>query len=490
MTPFRTLSSALLAAPLLAAPAHSQTAASPASLLEALSLFSGGMLAAPTMTPEVTQDGDQFHVRIPLPALTSPPGAAIEATATPAESGTWNITSLTVPKAGTLTPPAADGKTLESVHFTVGQQTAHARIDPTLTSPSPYAMALNDIAIHVEDDTTPANLTIGQMTFDGTITGDAGGRMTSRSHGKADNWHLAVTDKTGDPFALSLRSLNVVYGVDGLDRAKSAKLRETTRAITAAQQANPPAPGEAPSMSPLLREQLRAMIDASSGLLSGMNLEETFQGLHFEAAGNNNGDIGEVRFAMASEAADDRIAAHFDIGLNDMTLAAVPPQFVQYVPRRVSIRTAFSGIPAERLREFLRGATMEGADPAELQAKAIRLLNEPGAHAGIETLHIESGPLLVEGTARIRALPDGTAGYEAHLTAHGLDAMLALVQADPKAQQIMPMLYMAKGMAKPQGDGVVWDIAFADGVATVNGTPMGQPAHGGGAPGARPPVRR
>ena len=99
-------------------------------------------------------------------------------------------------------------------------------------------------------------------------------------------------------------------------------------------------------------------------------------------------------------------------------------------------------------------------------------------------------PLLVEGTARIRALPDGTAGYDTHLTAHGLDAMLALVQADPKAQQIMPMLYMAKGMAKPEGDGVVWDIAFADGVVTVNGTPMGQPARGGGAPGSRPPVRR
>jgi hypothetical protein len=494
MTPFRTLSTALLAAPLLAAPlfatpAHSQAAGSAASLLEALSLFSGGMLAAPTMAPEVTQDGDQFHVRIPLPTLTSPPDAAIEAIATPVESGAWNITSLTFPRAGTLMTPATASKTPEAVRFTIGQQTAHARIDPTLTSPSPYAMALSDIALHIENATSPADLTIGQMTFDGTITGNTDGRMTSRSRGKADNWHLAVPDKTGTPFTLSLRSVNVVYGVDGLDRAKSAKLRETTRALTAAQQANPPVPGQPPSMSPLLREQLRAMIDASSGLLSGMNLEETFQGLHFEAAGNNNGDIGEMRFAMASEAADDRVAAHLDIGLNDMTLAAVPPQFVQYVPRRVSIRTAFSGIPAEKLREWLREATMEGADPADLQAKAIGLLNEPGAHAGIETLHIESGPLLVQGTARVQALPDGTAGFEMHLTAQGLDAMLALVQADPKAQQIMPMLYMAKGMAKPEGDGVLWDISFADGVVTVNGTPMGQHARGG-EPGGRPPVRR
>jgi hypothetical protein len=503
MKSLRTLRPALFAAPLLvvpllaagpaysqtagAQPAGAQTAGSAASLMEALTLVSGGLLLAPGAEPVLTPDGDRFRVHIPIPKLTAPPNAAIDATAAPVGSA-WDITGLTFPPTGTIVTQAAADKPPATLRFTIGQQTSHARIDPTLAVPSPYAMAFSDIAVHIDSPETPGNLTIAQMTLDGTLTGDGGGHMTTRSHGKADNWRFSMADKDGTPVKMSLRSLNVVYDVDGLDRAKAESLREKTRAITATQQANSAAAGQLPVVTPAFREQLRTLIDASSGLLSSMKVEETFQGLHFDAAGDNNGDIGEIRFAMASEAANDKVAAHVDIGVNDVALTAVPAQFVQYVPRRVSIRTAFSGIPAEKLRELLREATMDGADPDDLQAKAIGLLNAPGAHAGIETLHVESGPLLLEGTARVRALPDGTAGYEMHLTAHGLDAMLALVQADPKAAQITPMLYMAKGMAKPEGDGVVWNIAFADGVLKVNGTPMGQQP-GGGEPGVRPPGR-
>jgi hypothetical protein len=242
-------------------------------------------------------------------------------------------------------------------------------------------------------------------------------------------------------------------------------------------------------MAPASRERLLAILDVTNGLLSGMNVEETFHGLHFQAPNNNNGDIGETKFAMVSHASDDNIAAHLDIAVKDMAFAAVPPQFVQYVPRRVDIDTAISGIPAKALRHVLRESLAEGADPDALQSEAIALLNEPGAHAGIDTLLVESGPLLIRGSARVKALPDGTAGVEAHLTAHGLDKMLALIQADPKAQQIMPMLFMAKGLGKADGDNLVWDIAFADGVVTVNGVPMGQHPPGG-KPGVRPPMNR
>jgi hypothetical protein len=481
------LAAPLFAAPWLAVPAQAQTDRA-ASLLEALSLVSGRLLVAPMAAPEVTHDGDRFHVHIPLPKLTSPPDAAIEVAATPLESGVWDITDLTFPRTGTLETPGEAGKAPGALRFTIGQQTAHARIDPTLTLPSPYAMALSDIALHIESAAPPADLTLGQMTFDGTLTGAPGGRMTTRSHGQADNWHLTGSTKAGAPFSVSLRRLNVISGVDGLDRARADRLRELVQAAAAARKATPAVPGQPAAMSPAVREQLQAVIEASDGLLSGLDLNETFQGLHFESAGGNTADIGEIRFALASQAADDRVAGHVDMGVNDMTLAAVPAQFVQYVPRRVSVRAAFSGIQAESLRHFLRDAMAEGADPASRQAEAIALLNEPNAHAGIDSLSVESGPLLVQGSARVRALPDGTAEYDIHLTAHGLDAMLALIAADPKAQQIMPVLFMAKGFGKQEGDSVVWDISFDHGRATINGVPMGQ--NRGGEPGVRPPASR
>ena len=493
MTPLRTLRATLLAAPLFGAalsavPAYAQTDQA-ASLLDALALISGRLLVPPLAAPEVTHDGDKFHVHIPLPKLSSPPNAAIEVTANPIGSGVWDITDLTLPPAGALTVPGTNGKPSTSLRYSIGQQTVHGRIDPTLAIPSPYAMAFSDIAFHVDNPESPTDLSIGQLTGEGTITGDGGGRMTTRSHGRADNWHITVTTKTGEPFVATLRSVDATSGIDGLDRARADHLRELLRSIQETQKATPHEPGQPHPMTPATREKLLAMLDASTGLLSGMKVEETFQGLHFQAADDNTGDIGEMRFAMASEATADKIAAHLDIGLKDMAFTAVPPQFVQYVPHRVDINTAISGIPAEALRHVIREAMAEGSDPAALQTEAIALLNQPGAHAGIDALLIESGPLLVQGTAQVKALPDGTAGADVHLTARGLDKMLALIQGDPKAQQIIPMLFMAKGLGKADGDTMVWDIAFADGVVTVNGVPMGQHPPGG-KPGTRPPMNR
>ncbi|MDB5398232.1 MAG: hypothetical protein JWQ55_250 [Rhodopila sp.] len=486
MKPLRTLSTALstssFAMLLFAGPAYSQTDPA-ASLLEALSLVSGRMLVSPTLAPRVTRDGDRFHVHIPLPKLSTPPDASIEVTATPLPSGVWDITGLTFPQAGTLLAPNTPDTPPVSLRFTIGQQEAHARVDPTLSVPSPYAMAFSDLALHIESAAPPADLIIGQMTLDGTITGASDGRITTRSRSRADNWRLTTTTKTGTPVAMSLKSADIRYDVNGLDRTQAERLEEATRAVAADQRATPP--GQPSSISPAVREQLRAIIEASAGLMSGFDIEETVQGMHFQSAAVNNGDIGEIRLNMAGEAADNRVAGHLDIGLNDITVAALPPY---YAPHRIAFRTAFSGIPVEPLRHLLLQATTADPDSAALRTQAVALLNAPGVRAGIETIQIEAGPLRLQGSARVRPLPDGSAGFDVHLTAHGLDAMLALVQADPKAQQVMPMLFMAKGMAKPDGDGLVWDIGFANGVVMVNGVPMGQKP--GGVPGTRPPVKR
>jgi hypothetical protein len=258
-------------------------------------------------------------------------------------------------------------------------------------------------------------------------------------------------------------------------------LRENLAAIAANQ--SPPVPGQPSTPSPMQREQIRAMLDILTGMLSGMSVEESFQGLHFETA-NGDGDIGEIRIAMAGQVRNDYIAAHSDIGLSDMAFPTVPAAFAPIVPRRIALRTAVSGIQAEALRRLVREAMADGANPAALQSRAIALLNEPGARAGIESLSVEAGPLLLQGSGRVRPLPDGTAAFDLHLAAHGLDALIALVQTEPQAQQVMPMLFMVRGMGKPESGDTVWDIAFAHGITTVNGAPLGPNPN---AP--RPPAR-
>ena len=69
------------------------------------------------------------------------------------------------------------------------------------------------------------------------------------------------------------------------------------------QKATPAVPGQPSSMSPAVREQLQAIIEASGGLLSGLNIDETFQGLHFAAAGGNSrGYRRDSYFVLAGQA--------------------------------------------------------------------------------------------------------------------------------------------------------------------------------------------
>jgi hypothetical protein len=487
--------SVLLAAGLVGTPAHSETD-QVTSLLEALSLVSGRMLAAPGVSPEVTNDGDKFHVHIPLPKLTSPPNASVEVTATALRSGVWDITGLTLPPAGTLVTHSAPDAPPVSIRYTIGQQVAHGRVDPTLMSPSAYAIALSDLAFHIESAAPPSDLTIGQVTSDGTISGGAGtgnagpgnagpgnagpgnaspgnadGRMTTQSRTQAENWHLTGTTRTGSAYSLSLKSADMHYAVDGLDRAQAERLRETVKAIAASQQAAGAVPGQPATIPPAVREQLRALIGANPGLLSGFDVADTLRDLHFESADGTSGDVGEIHIAIGGGGQDSQASGHLDLDLHDMTLAGVP---AAYAPRLVAMKAAFGGIPAEALRQWLQRALEDGADPAALETQAVGLLNQPGARAGIDTMSIKSGPLTLQGSAQLRPTADGSAAVDIHLTAFGLDAMLTLIASDPKVRQITPILFLAKGIGKPDGDGMDWDIRLANGVVTVNGISMGQ----------------
>jgi hypothetical protein len=223
-----------------------------------------------------------------------------------------------------------------------------------------------------------------------------------------------------------------------------------------------------------MQQRLHAMVDDLGALLNRFDFDETIQGLHFDSAATR-AQIGSVRIGIAGDARDNRVNAHLDITLSDPASSLVPMEYASLMPHRVTIRPAFSGVRSEALLQWLRDVTAEGSDPAALLTRTMALLNDPDAKAGIETLVIESGPLVLDGSARVRPLPGDAAGVDVHLTARGLDAMMAQLQGNPQAMQILPMIFLAKGMAKPVGDALVWDIGYAAGAVTINGVPLAQP---------------
>jgi hypothetical protein len=478
------LLAALFAAPLLSAPAVAQDDLTPqaatSQLSAVLSLVSGGLIGAPDNPPQVTRDGDNWHVRIPLPALPSPPDAAINAVARPAGGGVWDITALTFPSAGTIAMPApANGGAPASIAFTIGQQAIHGRIDPSLAQPSPFSGEWQTITMRSEAGDQHTDQTIARQTMEGTITGEADNRMSLRAQGTGTGWKVSVRGKDGVTRGSDIRSLATSLEIEGLDRAQSERLRAAVRAFATGLQPNT-AGGKPPDLTPFQRDQLRAMVDASVGLLSSVSMEETLEGIHFSAANGNDGDIGRVRIGLGGESRAEHLDAHMDMAMHDLAVASVPPDLVMFMPSLVEVRPAVSGVRTAAFVKLLRDASMNSTTPAALQAEAIAMLSEPGARLGIESLSIVAGPLKLEGTARLKPSASGAAGFEAHLIAHGVDAMMAAAQSNPQAAQIMPMVFLAKGMARPEGDALVWDIGFGDGVFTINGVPFGGQPKGAG----------
>jgi hypothetical protein len=100
----------------------------------------------------------------------------------------------------------------------------------------------------------------------------------------------------------------------------------------------------------------------------------------------------------------------------------------------------------------------------------------PGARAGLDSIAFDAGPVHVLGSARLRPRATGEIGADIHISASGVDALLVRLQSKPELQGVLPLLFMAKGLGRAQGDSIVWDIGVGGGPLTVNGTPFGQPS--------------
>lgn len=496
------LLAALVVAPALAAtlclawPARAQVAyptpqAVQAELSDVLSFVGDGLFAPRDHPPQVARDGNAYRISIPLPGLTAPPNAAIEAVAAPLPGGMWDVTSLTLPDSGAMSSGGVDAGRPGSLLFSIGRQAAHARVDPSLSQPSSFAGEFGNLALRSESGGQRTQQTIERYTLQGVLTGDAARHLNVQAQWSAANWGISAIDRASGTVNSLIRSAAGSFNVEGLDQAQAQRLTAAARSFSMAVQAaraqaatapelfDPP-----PALSPAMRAQLRAMVDASAGLLTRLEVEDTLQGIHFEVPDRNHGDVGQLRLSLGAEAQNNRLSARLDVAVTDPAASALAADAAAYLPRHIDIKPAATGVPIPQLMRLLRDATAPEPDQTVLQSEASAILGDPAANVGIASLSFDSGPLRVTGSMRLRPQVDGQIGADIHLAATGFDALVALAQGDPNVQQILPLAFLAKGMARPQGDSLVWDISVTGGGVTVNGAPMGQPQTG------RPPSRR
>jgi Uncharacterized protein conserved in bacteria (DUF2125) len=331
----------------------------------------------------------------------------------------------------------------------------------------------------------------GEQTFDryvvnGTLSVDASGLLTLASEGSGTGFRFIGHGPNGFTSDAAARALAGHFSVEGLNRGQGARLLTAFRGIAAVGKTphQPPSasgktPDQPPSVSPEQRQALRAIVEAAGGLLNRVEAEEILEDLRFAVgAGTNtsNGTVGRMRLSMAGDALDQRLNAQLGILLDEISSSALSAENAAFIPHHVNIKTVLAGVRVGPMMALLRAATEPGMDPIALQTQAIALFADPQARISIETLSFDSGPLQIRGSAKVVPLANGQFGGEIHIAASGMDTLLAQALSQPNLQRVVPMVFMAKGMGRPEGDSLIWDISLGDGPMTVNGMPVGQPS--------------
>jgi hypothetical protein len=159
------------------------------------------------------------------------------------------------------------------------------------------------------------------------------------------------------------------------------------------------------------------------------------------------------------------------------------------VPRRVALHPVLSGVGVAELTGLALAATATPPDDQARDAALAALFNGPGITIGIDPLTIElpAARLDATGSVVVRG-PDRYAG-RAKVVLTGFDALMAQAQDDPNLRDIAPVLILARGLAKPEGDHLVWDVVADESGGTVNGVDISSLVGGGQAP-AQPPPKR
>jgi hypothetical protein len=474
---------------LAAGPARAQNSgpdvdALKASVMQVLSLATFGMISVPDQGVAVTQEGRDYRMRLPLSGLAAPADAAVTAIARPLEGGRVDIESMAFPSSGTIEMPLATGLT-NRIEYSVGKQTISGKVDPALARESTYTADFGNVRIATTQDEQHGVQTIDHVATEGTFSTGGDGRLTFAAQSRGTGFHMIGQGPNGFASDTSARALAGHVSVEGLDRAQGARMLTAFRGLVAAgaqaraQRAQIP-PGQAlnPIMSAEQRRVLGALVAAADGLMNRIEIDETMEGVQFSigtATGGGAGTIGSLRLAMTGDAAEDRLNSRLGITLDAIAVPAMAAEAGGLIPHHVDLKTVLAGVPVARLKALLREAAQDHTDPVVLQAQAQSLLGDPKARIAIETLAFDAGPLSVTGSAKLLPRANGELGGEIHITARGVDALLAQVQGQPKLQQAMPLIFLAKGMARAQGDSLVWDIVLGDGAPTINGTQFGQP---------------
>jgi hypothetical protein len=442
----------------------------------------GPNLGAVPQSLRVTAQDDHFRVTLPFNDATG--DNEVAADVRPLDGGRWSVDVLHLPAVSrfTLQMPEPGGppgvKVPTNFALSIGTQDSRAMLDPAFTSPSRLDVDLANVGLVTDSTRQHQEQHIDRYEMQTTL--EPRDRRVDMVHqGTMTGWRSASRINDQAAVAFGADRIESHGRIDGIDRDHAAALLTAVGGLLATV---PPAAaaqhGQAALSAPA-RAALRALIEATRGIVTGMQGEETINGLHIALAGQGEATVRHVRIGIDGAAPDGMLHAGLDIVLDGMAAQDMPPEVTSLVPHHIELRLSLAGVSLADLTALALEATDQDVDQARLQADAVGLLGHGGVTVGLDTLDLDVGPAGLHGQGHVLVTAPDEYHAEAHVAATGLDALMQQAHGNPQLEQALPFLAMARGFAQPEGDHLVWDIVAGPAGLTVNGIPLGgQPERG------------
>ena len=152
-----------------------------------------------------------------------------------------------------------------------------------------------------------------------TLSAASAGRVDLRVHNSATNWHVALHEVGGTSADSQVRHLDGQLSLDGLDTAQADRLTAAARSLMRTAHD----PDRQPNLAAADRDGLRAMLDATAGLLTRIDASQTLDGMTFDLGGGNAGTLERLRLQMNGGAENQVLNAWIDLSMDELAVTSL-----------------------------------------------------------------------------------------------------------------------------------------------------------------------
>ena len=487
------------------------TPATPSAPIEAAALQAQlrgwvASLLAPALTlPEppitVTRDGTRYVLTLPASTWSGPASDDITADLRRLDTGAWALEKLTTPSGGTIkTPPILSDDPADAVEarYQLGDRSVTGIIDPELRQPSSLNVDARDVILDMRVGPQKQFQRIDRYQLKMALVPGTNGRFDMNQEAGMSGWEASSEVLPGAAAEMGMRQGRVVLRIEDMRTDRLGTMFETFKELLALglSQASPSAtallkpngdkpsgdkPGEKKAeakplsqdeLTEAVRKKAKVLVDAMRDLAARLEAEETLEDFSMTLPMVGRVSLAKFHFGMGIDTPDGRLKAWTELAMQDLKSEAIPPEMRDYVPSRLALRPVISGVPTETILGLLSRLTDKDPDFGKLEAELMGLLRSSDTLIGLESMAIDVAPLRLTGKARLRLFADDKAGIESQVIAGGMDALMAEANKKPELRMALPVLAMARGMARVEGDKLVWDIALSETQALVNGVDL------------------